>query len=111
MPLPKLMQQVLGSLDRTRHQLRKEHYIGGIHDKIPLGLLVSAVNLHYVTQTLKGMKRKPDRQDDRDHRTRQMPAQQVRTPYDRKKIAVTTGKKIANSIELNSMIVQIPVPL
>src|ERR1700691_2425594 len=83
MPLPKLMQQVLGSLDRTRHQLRKEHYIGGIHDKIPRGLLVAAVTLHNITQALKGMKRKPDRQDDRAHRTRQMPAQQVRKPYER----------------------------
>ena len=61
MVFPKLMHEILWALDRTCHQLRKEHDVGGVNDKVLLRFLFSPVHLDHIAQTLEGVKGKPDR--------------------------------------------------
>src|ERR1051326_1804354 len=56
MPLLKLVQQVLRAFDRTSHELRKEHHVSCVRDKIPFGFLPAPVNLDDVAKALEGVK-------------------------------------------------------
>jgi hypothetical protein len=134
--LPKLVQQILRPLNRAGNQLREKHDVSRVNDEIGFGLLIPAVDLYDVAQTLKRMEGKSDWQNDRDHRTRKLPPNQARETHkrsrekikilkykehragrdyaqpqqsccgSRKYAATTIGKKMANSIELKSMKVQ-----
>src|SRR3569833_264692 len=76
-PLTKLMQQILWTLDRPCHQLREEHHVRGVYDEVSFCLLVSAVNLDNVTQALKCMEREPNWQNDVHRGFRQIPPEKT----------------------------------
>jgi hypothetical protein len=62
------VQKILGALNWTRHKLRIKHYVESIDPEISLGLLVSAVHLNHITQTLKRVEREPDGKNNLQHR-------------------------------------------
>ena len=57
------MKQVPGSLDRPGNQLREKRYKKRVLQKIPLRTDISPVNIHTVSECLKGIKRNTDRKE------------------------------------------------
>src|SRR4051794_12969332 len=62
--LVELVKHILRSLYRPCYQLRIKHYIQGVNTKISLGLLVPAIHLYGITQSLESMERQAYGQND-----------------------------------------------
>ena len=75
--LVQLVQDVLRAFDGARHQLRVIQHIESQIAKVPLRFLMTAIHFDGVTERLKGMKGKPDRQNDRKTLDGIVPADEV----------------------------------
>ena len=72
-----LVQDVLGTLNRTCYELRVIQDVESQITKMPLCLLMSAVHFDGVAQRLEGVKGQPDGQDDREILDGVVPADEV----------------------------------
>jgi hypothetical protein len=71
------MEKILRPLDRTCHQLWEKHHVGCVGDEILFSLLLSAVDLYDIAETLKRVKRKANRKNDFKSRLVEVPAEQA----------------------------------
>lgn len=71
-----LVEQVLRTFDWTGHELGKEHHVRRIRDEVLLRLLLAPIDFNHIAQTLKGVEREPDRQDDLERRILQLPPEE-----------------------------------
>ena len=83
MELTKLPEQILRTFDWPGHELGKKHHIGRVRREIPLGFLMSPVDLDDVAETLKRMKRETDRKNDIERGIRDLPPEQAGEAHER----------------------------
>ncbi len=78
MHLAKLHEQILRPFDGASNELRKEHDVESVNAEVALRRLPTTVHLYRVAHGLEGMKRKSDRQDERQSPQGVIPAGETR---------------------------------